>query len=69
VDCSHPVQAHSRGDIVACQHQCQNQWGWFPCHNQGDVIPCQHVIPQHRYDLVQCDHVAHPRGHSEQVCY
>ncbi|NQY37296.1 MAG: hypothetical protein HRT37_20525 [Alteromonadaceae bacterium] len=68
VDCSHPIQAHSRGDIVPCQHQCQSQWGWVPCHNQGDVIPCQHVVPQHRYDLVGCEHVAHPRGHLKQVC-
>lgn len=69
LQCSHLVPAHPMGDVIPCQHACSSPWGAAPCHPQGDVIPCQHAVQQHQFDLVQCQHAAHPMGHSEQICH
>jgi len=68
--CSHyPIAQHFDGDIVPCNHPCQTPWGGGPCHPNGHLIPCQHPVRPHEADVTACDHPAHPRGHTEQVCY
>lgn len=69
VQCRHFTQAHHQGDLVACQHVCFNGWGQaVRCHPNGDIIPCQHQVRAHQFDVVPCNHAAHPAGHSKNIC-
>lgn len=67
--CNHIVPAHPMGDRYPCQHPCPGPYGAVPCHSQGDIVQCQHPVQEHPFDLVQCNHKAHPEGHSKNVCF
>lgn len=63
VPCKHVVvQAHPRGDVYPCQHICYGPYGAARCHPMGDVARCQHFVKPHQFDLVSCQHKAHPGG-------
>jgi hypothetical protein len=67
--CSHIVSQHPQGDMGPCQHVCQGQFGLIPCHPNGDVYQCSHATQMHQFDVVACNHAAHPNGHAVKVCY
>lgn len=69
VSCSHIVPHHPLGDWIRCQHTCASSWGLGPCHPQGHTVQCQHIVQKHAYDSIQCQHAAHPQGHSQKVCH
>ncbi len=68
IQCNHAILAHPQGDRYQCQHACPGPYGAVPCHPHGDLFRCEHSVPSHQFDLVECRHAAHPRGHTEEVC-